>query len=157
MNGYSYKYYNGKDKSELYDYKILDSPDISYFESIDGTFAEITCIFNKLDIEQSKANVTYFFKDAENSTHVYSEDINIIPVIQSPLYCVFERNPFDNNGKITLRAFGFLTNWVYLNVIAQIQQNNILECVAYNGVKMTRPSSNKKVVMIQEKLVLHFS
>ena len=98
----------------IYDYKILDSPDISYFESIDGTFAEITCIFNKLDIEQSKANVTYFFKDTENSTHVYNEDINIIPV----LYCVFERNPFDNNGKIALRAFVFLTNFAYLNAIA---------------------------------------
>ena len=121
MNCYTFKYFNGKDESELYDYKILDSPDISYIESIDGTFAEITCIFNKLDIEQSKDNITYFFKDAENSTHVYSEDINIIPVIQSPLYCVFERNPFDNNGKITLRAFGFLTNRAYLNVIAQIQ------------------------------------
>ena len=47
MNGYSFKYFNGKEESELYDYKILDSPDISYTESIDGTFAEITSTFYK--------------------------------------------------------------------------------------------------------------
>ena len=135
---------NGKDESELYDYKIIDSPDISYTESIDGTVAEITCTFNKLDIEPGKANVTYFFKVVENSTHIYGEDINTIAVTQSPFYSVFERNPIDNNGKITLRAFGFLTNWAYLNVIAQIQQNNVLEYVAYNGVKLIRPSPNKK-------------
>ena len=30
---------NGKYESELYDYKILASPDISYTEGIDRTFA----------------------------------------------------------------------------------------------------------------------
>ena len=35
MNGYEFKYFNGKEESELYDYKIFDSPDISYTESID--------------------------------------------------------------------------------------------------------------------------
>jgi hypothetical protein len=144
LNGYAFKYINGKDESELYDYKILESPDISYTENIDGTTNEITCTFNKLDIEPGKANVTYFFKVVENSTHVYGEDINTIAVTQSPFYSVFERNPIDNNGKITLKAFGFLTNWAYLNVIAQIQQNNVLEYVAYNGVKMIRPSPSKK-------------
>ena len=96
--------------SELYDYKILDSPDISYTESINGALAQITCTFNKLDIEPGKANATYFFKVVENSTHVYGEDINTIAVTQSYFYSVFERNPVDNNGKITLRVFGFLTN-----------------------------------------------
>ena len=107
--------------SELYDYKILDSPDISYTESIDGIFAEITCTFNKLDIELGKAKVSFFFKVVENSTHVYGEDINTIAVTQSRFYSVFERNPVDNNGKIKLRTFGFLTNLAY-NVIAKIQQ-----------------------------------
>ena len=58
--------------------KLLDSSNIPYTESIDGTVAEITCTFNKLGIEPGKYNVTYFFKVVENSTHVYSEDINTI-------------------------------------------------------------------------------
>ena len=43
-------------------------------------------------------------------------------------------------------AKGNLKNWAYLNVIAQIQQNNVLEYVAYNGVKIIRPkpSGEKK-------------
>ena len=73
-------------------------------------------------MNQGKTNVTYFFKVVENSTYVYGEDINIKDVTQSPFYSVFERNPVDNNGKITLRTFGFLTNLDYLNVIVQIQQ-----------------------------------
>ena len=83
--------------------------------------------FNKLDIEPGRVNVTYFFKVVENSTYVYGEDINIIAISQSHFYSVFERNPVDNNDKTTLRAFRFLTNWAYLNVIAKIQQNIVLE------------------------------
>ena len=73
-------------------------------------------------MNQGKTNVTYFFKVVENSTYVYGEDINTITVTQSLFYSVFERNPVDNNGKITLRTFGFLTNWTFLNIVAQIQQ-----------------------------------
>ena len=95
MNGYEFKYFNGKEESELYDYKILDTPYISYTESIDGTVTEIICSFNKLDIEPGKSKVTYFFKVVENSTYVYvyGEDINSKDVTQLPFYRVFERNP----------------------------------------------------------------
>ena len=85
-------------------------------------------------MNQGKTNVTYFYKVVENSTYVHCEDINTKDVTQSPFYRVFERNPVDNNGKITLRTFGFLTNWAY-NVTTQIQQNNCLEYVSYKGVK----------------------
>ena len=63
--------------------------------------------------------------------------------MESPYYAVYERNPKDLNGKITLTAEGpkdTLANWVYLQVIAQIQQDTILEYVAYKGVKNLRPS-----------------
>ena len=95
-------------------------------------------------MNQVKTNVTYFFKVVENSTYVYGDGVNAITVAQSLFYSVFERNPVDNNGKITLRTFGFLTNRAFLNIIAQIQQNNILEYVDYKGVEMIRPLSNKK-------------
>ena len=46
MNGYEFKYFNDKEESELYDYKILDTPDISYTESIDGIVTKMICSFN---------------------------------------------------------------------------------------------------------------
>ena len=145
LNSYAFKYINGKDESELYDYKILESPDITYTEKlVDELSGEIVCTFNKLDIEPGIANVTYFFKVVENSTYIYGEDVNTIAVTESPFYSVYERNPVDQNGKITLTANGYIANWAFLNVIAQIQQNNVVEYVAYNGIKMVRPSPNKK-------------
>ena len=96
--------------------------------------------FNKLNIDNGKANITYFFKVVENKTHIYGEEVNTIAVTESPYYSVFIRNPEDKDGKITLTAKGELSNWVYLNVIAQVQQNNVLEYISYNGKKLVRPS-----------------
>ena len=136
LNNYAFKYINAKDESELVDYLITDSSEISITESKEGNMDIITCTFNKLDIEPGKANITYFFKVVGNSTYIYGEEINTIAVTESPYYTVYERNPFDIDGKIILTAKGInLSNWVYLNVIAQIQQNNVLEYISYNGNK----------------------
>ena len=140
LNNYAFKYINGKDESELIDFKIHDSPKIEYSESDEQGLHLISCKFNKLEVDNGKANITYFFKVVENSTHVYKEEINTIAVTESPAYTVFERNPLDEGGKITLVASGDLNNWCYLNVIAQIEQNNILEYVAYEGTVQIRPN-----------------
>ena len=140
LNNYAFKYINGKDESELIDYKISGSPKIEYSEYNEQDLHVISCTFNKLEVENGKANVTYFFKVVENSTHIYKEEINTIAVTESPAYTVFERNPLDDNGKITLIASGYLNNWCYLNVIAQIQQDNIIEYVAYEGKVQIRPN-----------------
>ena len=141
LNNYAFKYINGKEESDFYDYPILESPEINIEESKEGDEDVIKCTFNKLEVEDGKANVTYFFKVVENLTHIYGEEINTVAVTESPYYSVYERNPAGNNGKVTLTARGKLSNWVYLNVIAQIQQNNVLEYVAYNGKKHVRPYS----------------
>ena len=62
---------------------------------------------------------------------------------ESPYYTVYERNP-EYKDKITLTAKGNLKNWVYLNIIAQVQQNNILEYIAYNGKVFLRPNGNEE-------------
>ena len=139
LNNYAFKYINAKSEEELFDYPIFESPDISYVETEEEGEHVIKCTFNKIDIEPGKANVTYFFKVVHNETHYYGEAYNTIAVTESPFYTVYKRNPSDDNGKITLTARGLLENWVYLNVIAQVQQDNVLEYVAYNGVKMVRP------------------
>ena len=59
--------------------------------------------------------------------------------MESPYHTVYKRNPEADEGKITLSATGDISNWCYLQVIAQIQQDTILEYVAYKGVKNIRP------------------
>ena len=140
LNNYAFKYINGKSESDFYDYPILESPEITTSENGEGENYEITCTFNKLDVDEKKVNVTYFFKVVENSTLIYGEEVNTIAVSESPYYVVYERNPTIKEGKITLTAKGDLSNWAYLNVIAQVQQNNVLEYISYNGKTFIRPS-----------------
>lgn len=103
----------------------------------------IDCTFNKIDLERDKANITYFFKVVDNSTLYYGEEPETIAVMESPYYTIYKRNPIDNDGTITLTAKGDFKNWAYLQVIAQIQQDTILEYVAYKGIKNIRaPQKN---------------
>ena len=85
-------------------YLILD---ISYTGGIDGTFAEIICTFNKLDIEPGKAKVTYFFKVVENSTYVYSEDIITKDVTQSLFYRVLKEI------QLLIMVKSYLNFWIF--------------------------------------------
>ena len=145
LNNYAFKYFNGRTEEDLIDFNILGSPEISIAESKDSKDESqdvIKCTFNRIDVPDGHANITYFFKVVDNATHLYGEEINTIAVFESLYHTVYERNPkYNNDGKITLTAKGYgLSNWVYLNVIAQIQQNNILEYVSYKGKVFVRPS-----------------
>lgn len=144
LNNYAFKYINAKHESEFFDFPILESPEININESKEEDQDIITCIFNKLDIPNGYANITYFFKVVENKTYYYGEECDTIAVTESPYYTVYERNPQDIDGKIKLIAKGNLSNWVYLNVIAQVQQNDILEYISYNGKKFVRPNQDDK-------------
>lgn len=138
LNNYVFKYVNYEKEDEFVDYTILDNNnELKYEETKDGNDTVIKCTFNKIKIDN--ANITYFFKVVDNSTHFYEEAYETIAVMESPYYTVYERNPVDNNGEITLTAKGDIANWVYLQIIAQIQQDTILEYVAYKGVKNLRP------------------
>ena len=145
---YVFKYLNVEKEDDFIDYKILeDNNELKIQEKTDSKTATttISCTFNKLDIDYNKANITYFFKVVDNKTHFYGEEYETIASMESPYYTVYERNPQDSNGKITLTAEGprdTLANWCYLQVIAQIQQDTILEYVAYKGVKNIRPSKD---------------
>ena len=140
---YVFKYINVEKEEDFTDYKIYkgnSALEIKEEKSDVDNNVTITCTFNKLDIEKGKANITYFFKVVENSTHIYGEAYETIAVMESPYYTVYQRNPQDQDGKITLRAKGDLSNWCYLQVVAQIQQDTILDYVAYKGVKNIRKS-----------------
>ncbi|MBQ6284750.1 MAG: hypothetical protein IJK67_00360 [Bacilli bacterium] len=141
LYNYAFKYININSEDEFKDYQILNNDDkLTYTESKEGDDDVIDCTFNRIDIDREKANITYFFKVVENLTLIYEEEVQTIAVSQSPYYTVYKRNPPDNSGKITLRAKGKLSNWAYLQVIAQIQQDTILEYVAYKGeVQIRKP------------------
>ena len=141
LYNYAFKYININNEDEFKDYKILNDDDkITYTEKKVGDDDVIECTFNRINLDKDKANITYFFKVVENSTLVYGEEVQTIAVSQSPYYTVYKRNPSDNGGKITLIAKGKLSNWAYLQVIAQIQQDTVLEYVAYKGeVNIRKP------------------
>ena len=145
LYNYAFKYININSEDEFKDYKILNNDDsITYTETKEGDDTIIDCTFNRINVDKDKANITYFFKVVENSTLVYGEEVQTIAVSESPYYTVYKRNPPDNNGKITLRAKGKLSNWCYLTVIAQIQQDTILEYVAYKGEVFIRNAPKNK-------------
>ncbi len=140
LSNYVFKYINVDKEEDFSDFKILDdNNELTYSEKTEGNITQIECTFNKIALNKEEANITYFFKVVDNLTHVYEEEYETIAVMKSPYYTVYERNPADKDGKITLTAKGDLSNWVYLQVIAQIQQDTILEYVAYKGVKILRP------------------
>ena len=147
LYNYVFKYINIGNENEFVDYKILTGNNQLTIKETKDFFdkekVEINCTFNRIDIDKDKANITYFFKVVENSTLIYGEEIETIAVMESPYYTVYKRNPTED--KITLTAVGYLSNWAYLQVIAQIQQDTILDYVAYKGVKNIRePKSSKK-------------
>ena len=143
LNNYAFKYINAKTDSEFIDYKIVgNSPKVEITELHEQELHIITCTFNKLDIDYDKANVTYFLRVVENSTLQYGEEVNTIAVTESRAHISFERNPIVSGNKISLTASGYIENWCYINVIAQIQANNVIEYVAYEGKVEIRPNKS---------------
>ena len=142
LYNYVFKYINAKDLKDFVDYKILESEELVYKENINNeepSKSTINCTFHKIDIDSSKANITYFFKVVKDSTYLTGEKSDTIAVMESQYYTVYERNPKDNNGLITLYAKGDFRRWTILQVVAQIQQETILEYVTYKGKYIERP------------------
>ena len=137
---YVFKYVNIEKLDDFVEYKILNEDSaLTIKENKEGNNTVIQCTFNRINIDPNKANITYFFKVVENSSLIYPESYETIAVMESPFYTVYERNPtYGSDGKITLTATGDLSNWAYLQVIAQIQQDTILDYVAYKGEKNIR-------------------
>ena len=142
LYNYVFKYINSEKLEEYIDYKIVSSEELSIKENINNNKPEestIECSFHKLDIDKSKANITYFFKVVIAENYIPGESSDTIAVTESSYLSVFTRNPEDKNGLITLTAKGDLSRWTIIQVIAQIQQETILEYVSYKGHYIYRP------------------
>ena len=150
IQNYAFKYINVAKEEEFYDYEIYGKdPTIQYTEGKDGNkINSITVTFNRIDLDYDKANVTYFLKVADSRFYIPKENFTTVAVTETPYYAIYQRNPSANNNKITLSATGDFTNWCYIQVVAQIQANKVLEYVAYNGIYTEK---NSPVVKPTEK------
>ena len=139
LQNYVFKYINVQDESKYFDYKIKnDNGNITYKEeTVDQKNTKITCTFNKIDTGKNPANITYFLKIID-ATYYLGDKVKTIALSQTQYYTKYVRNPEDKNDKITISATGAFSTWAYLQVIAQIQQNKVLEFVAYEPVYMQR-------------------
>lgn len=142
QSNYVFKYINADSETEFFDYPVM-YPELVMKEEADPDDSSqkvIKVSFNQIHPEHGEANITYSLKIVDNYTYRYEEEINTIAVTESfPIRMVYERNPEAVEDKITLTARGYLSNWAVINVIAQIQQKNIIEYATYNGILEIRP------------------
>ena len=142
---YVFKYINVEKESDYIDFKVYDNNNklTTTEEKQNDGKVKITCKFNKIDVDYTKANITYFLKIADAKNYIKGESFNTIAATETPYYAVYKRNPESKGNEITLTATGDFANWCYIQVIAQIQQNKVLEYVAYNAIYQERGSGNK--------------
>ena len=145
LDNYAFKYINAQSETEFFDYKMMNH-NITIKEDHDKK--TITCVFNKVHADGDNVDITYFLKIVDNKTYLYGEEMNTIAVTESPAYVYYAKNPLPgvdgDNDKIQIEADNLhdeiLNNWAYITVVAQIQQQNIVEYVAYNGIMKIRPA-----------------
>ena len=143
LQNYVFKYINVEDESKYFDYTIVNNNGTLDYkeEKVDGQ-TKLTCTFNRINLNPEQANVTYFFKII-NSDYFLGENIKTIALSQSQYYSKFKRNPtYGSDNKISIDATGDFSSWTYLQIIAAIQSNKVLEYVAYDGIYKKRESKN---------------
>ena len=116
LYNYVFKYLNARNVEDYVDYKIEKSEELNYKEYINKknpSESTIECAFHKIDIDKSKANITYFFKIVKADSYLAGEKSDNIAVMESPFYTVYQRNPKDNNGIILLTAKGDLEDGLF--------------------------------------------
>ena len=154
LNNYAFKYSNVKNEDEFLDYKILynnDALNIEEKTEFRNNNSFIECSFNKIDIEKNKANITYFLKAFDSEKYIKEESYESIAIMESPFYTVYEKNPSDNNGIITLRANINFTNTVYFQVIALIEEGDDYEYISYKGFEFYWQDPEQKEEEEEEK------
>ena len=155
IQNYAFKYINVESDEQFFDYAIKNNNgSLTYKEEKKDDKVTLTVTFNRVDIDKGKANITYFMKVVDSRSYIPGEDFNTVAVTESPYFTKYKRNPdFDSNDKITLSATGDFQYWRCLQVIAQIQQNKVLEYIAYDSVCTDKntPSGNKEDENLNEK------
>ena len=136
LHNYAFKYINVESEDQFFDYNIYrNNATLEYKDERNNDNVTITVTFNRIDIGKDEANITYFLKIVDSKFYVPKEKFDTVAVTESPYYTKYKRNPeWDpSNNKITLSATGNFQHWRCIQVIAQIQQNKVLEYIAYDS------------------------
>ena len=149
LTNYAFKYITAESEGDFYDYKSMSN--ILNCEVKHGVVSEnsdtVQCIFNQIHSDLGEMNVTYFLKVVENSNYIYGEQMNTIAITESPNTVFYKRNPIagvgDDDDKILMKGDGYFSNLGYINIIAQVQQNNIIEYVAYDAIMDLKPDPSE--------------
>ena len=85
----------------------------------------------QIHIVQGTANITYALKLVTNSSYIDGEETNTKAITESLCHISYIRNPTpgidDDKDKLEINLKTHLNNVVYINIIAKIQQNNIIK------------------------------
>ena len=138
LANYVFKYINAKAKTDFFDYKTL-SNNLSCTYSPDGyDLIKVRCVMNQIHVDKGEADIIYSLKIVSANNYLKGEEANTIAVTESESHIAYIRNPIpgaDNDpDKIEISANSSFSNLGYITVIAQIQQNNIIEYSAYNAI-----------------------
>ena len=144
LSNYVFKYINGEAETDFFDYKMR-YPNITIKEENNL----LNCTFNKIhEGSGDTPEIIYFLKIVDNATYIYGEEMNTIAATESPALINFDNNPTQLEGdedKLSITVpkdystESVINNYAYINIVAQIRQNNIIEYVAYNGIMNIRP------------------
>ena len=145
LQNYAFKYINVEKEEEFFDFEIYgNKAELTKNENPEGGNTTIECTFNRINVAEKEANITYFLKIADAKNYINRENFETVAVTESPYYTKYERNPIHPNNKVTLIATGDFGNWCCIQVIAQIQKGKALEYVAYKPITTQRESPTDK-------------
>ena len=142
LNNYCFKYLNAESSSSFTEYKtVSESRNIIYNENALANSNITNITVNIAPVENAKNyNVTYTLKVVPNNTHVYKESYNTIAVSESPSSFVSMRNMITGEIEtIQLEIYNVNAVWVYIEVVAEIQDGNNYDYLAYEGIYKERP------------------
>ena len=147
LHNYAFKYINVESEDQFFDYNIYrNNATLEYKDERNNDNVTMSVTFNRIDIGKDEANITYFLKIVDSKFYVPKEKFDTVAVIESPYYTKYKRNPeWDpSNNKITLSATGNFQHWRCIQVIAQIQQNKVLEYIAYDSFCTDKNQSDEE-------------
>ena len=143
LSNYVFKYINGKAETDFYDYKTMSNELNCTSSKGEYGLNKIRCTLNQIHADIGEADITYFLKVVRTNNYLKGEEMNTIAVTESESQISYLRNPVPgadgDSDKIEIQISCSFSSWGYINVIAQIQQNNIIEYSAYNGILELKP------------------
>ena len=129
LSYYVFKYANIDKKEDYKDSQIIENGKLNC--TLEGN--KLSVSFNSINKENEKTKIKYSLKVINKDKVINGENYNTIALSNTPYYTYFVNNPQINDAKIVIEAKEVDPSWEYVQVIAQIKNENIIEYVAYEA------------------------